>query len=80
MIDKPYPLLQLVPGLAKKRVLSSDRFLVKLQLYALDVGLFSYLLNELQARHTVPTENHCKRCNRPYAVWVMLLPICQQRE
>ena len=55
-IDKPmYSLIQSSPGPTKKKILSHDRFLVKLQRYASDAaGPLTFLLSELQAGRPVP--------------------------
>ena len=57
-IDKPiFSLVNSSSSQNKKKILSHDRFLVKLQRYASDaVGPLSFLLGELQAGRPVPAE------------------------
>ena len=57
-INKPiYSLIQTSLSQTKKKVLSHDRFLVKLQPYASDAaGPLTYLLSELQAGKPVPAD------------------------
>ena len=61
-IDKPmYSLIQSSPGPTKKKILSHDRFLVKLQRYASDAaGPLTFLLSEIQAGRPVPANKSLK--------------------
>ena len=70
-IDKlMYSLIQSSPGPTKKKILSHDRILVKLQRYASDAtGPLTFLLSELQAGRPVPANKSLYK--QPCVVWGM---------